>query len=156
MSTSKPTDTVYCYKCGHPNASWRATCENCGAQLISVASSPPAAPDYTRPIAVTLYIGFRIPYTALSVLGALASLSFLMFFLILGQIIAAVGVWQMKQWGRKSFLVLMSIGIGLDVYTMASSSQAVNSAIVVGFLAGTLVDILFLYWLATHGDRFQA
>ena len=97
-----------------------------------------------------------VAYKAISLIGSLVSLSFLTLLLVLGQIIAAIGVWQMKQWGRRVFLVLMIIGVSLSLLEIVAYNQQFSASYIIATLLGTIVDCLFLYWLATHGDRFRA
>jgi hypothetical protein len=147
------SDTIYCHQCGYANGSWRSTCENCSTQLFKVETA--ATQQRKRPLGVTLYIGYIVVVTSLVMFASLGNVSFLYYGLWIGVLVSAVGVWQMKSWGRTAFLMMATIGLIVDVIDLTTYASAFGGSVLIGYFVGLSIRLAFMYWLATNSQRFE-
>jgi hypothetical protein len=117
------------------------------------ASHDRYAPIKKRPLLVTIYLDLIVISTIFVTFRIVfEQLPIFLFTLPVGQIVAVVGVWQLKNWGRIALMILLAIPIGLACIGLFVASSTLPS---VGSLLRFVLDIVFIWWLASNGPLFE-
>jgi hypothetical protein len=110
-----------------------------------------------RPGCVTVFAVGLVALNVFSLLFSLTTpaigLSIVTLVLSVLTIIAAYGIWKMKQWGRLLIIIIQSVNIiynALTVFTIGS----LPSTFLFGWLLGAILSGITVYWFASNSQRF--
>jgi hypothetical protein len=157
---------ILCENCGHYNLTPHLTCDQCGAALstadlsFKTTRSADIPLRKRRPGCITAYalIAGTIcaPLLLMFVLVLTsgdewpATISFTSIALLLIMQIAAVGLWQMKMWGRHLQMAGIAFLITLMLYQFLLARWTIS-----GFMFSGIGGGIFFYWLYKNGDLFD-
>ena len=110
-----------------------------------------------RPGCVTVFAVGLIALNLFSLLISLSTpeigLSIVTLVLSALAIIAAYGIWQMKQWGRLLIIIIQSVNViynALTVFTIG----ALPSTFLFGWLLGAILSGITIYWFVKNNSLF--
>lgn len=169
-----------CAVCGAHNASWRFSCEKCGARLVRPEDDPPPPPPGPRrPAWVTgwaLLMALYVIGSVITVVAGAASsvagdpLAPLLLVIsgvaLLAGLVVIVGVWQLHAWARLPAIALHGVliallvasivqGGGSDVTPMSQAESVVAGADVCGTVVWVGLNVFFMVVFARQQELFE-
>jgi hypothetical protein len=174
LQSSPEERTVYCASCGHPNPSWRSSCENCQARLVTpngaYGSAQKERPGCVTAYAVLLWIGAALvglggPIFGIAIaseIGEDVSLTLCIAAVAIGaaalNVVIGWGLWRLKNWARILVIVFQSLGVLSSLASLClafGSSGEVEPTSLCSTIGGLAINTYIIYWFASNSEHFS-